>query len=952
MEKYLDITKSIIISSPAGSGKTEKLARRYISLLLGGNEIEKILAITFTEKAAAEMKDRILSILEKEHPDLFLKIREKIPLMRISTIHAFCLKLLKRFSIELGIDPSFNILDEFTSSLIWSESVYEALMEEKESPELFYEMMKDRGIRGWDILYRTLNELHSKRPHPELILKEGHLVEGDEEKKILNLYSRCLKHYLEKKKERHLVDYNDLELLTYEALSKNPEWMNILYSFDEHTDHILVDEFQDTSSLQWKIIDKLTEEWRAGMGSKKESGRTPTIFLVGDEKQSIYLFRGANVSIFHEAREKLSEWLKDEYLFEEIKENYRSLPAITEFVNSLFKRLMQPYIYESWRTRYAPFEATRKGEGRVELILIEGNESTKESREKEASILAKRIQSLVGNYEIYDGDKKRACLYSDMAILLRRRTHLSLLEDALRIYKIPFVIVKGIGFYDEPEVAFLRELISFLVDPKDDYSLFCILRSPLFNIDYDTLFRLIDKKGEVSLYEKLKNSIPLNLSLLEDKKNRFVTHNLYKAYNLISEWIEKIRTLPLSILLEEILSETDGWQYFWERQRHVNIKKFIKIIEQYDASGLSILEIREKLISARQGEEAKANINTEGMNAVKIMTVHAAKGLEFPIVFLPSLDEENTPKSKSIVIDEEDGRIFFGYEEDSNARKKRELFQRRKEKEIEEEKRLFYVSATRARDFLCMIASQKQDKRPKNCRLSYILENLEYLQSLKIMNEAELNNLYSTSNTKSIISEETSKNLMKGPIYTKPIPYEPEFKWRDVTEEIADIRVKHGHDWVLLGKVFHQLFEEISRGLLNLNILERRAWVLLKSEIFVEDKLDNYIKIIKSDFKKLSDSGYLEDIILSRKDSFVELPFIYQKGKTIFRGRIDRIILKNNIAYIYDYKTFPVEEKELPELKERYRFQMDIYKEAVEDILKLRTKSYLLFTHLPLLMEL
>jgi ATP-dependent helicase/nuclease subunit A len=120
MEKYLDITKSVIISSPAGSGKTEKLARRYVSLLLGGSEIEKILAITFTEKAAAEMKERILKILEKENPDMFLKVREKMPLMRISTIHAFCLKLLKRFSLELGLDPSLEVIDEFNASILWS----------------------------------------------------------------------------------------------------------------------------------------------------------------------------------------------------------------------------------------------------------------------------------------------------------------------------------------------------------------------------------------------------------------------------------------------------------------------------------------------------------------------------------------------------------------------------------------------------------------------------------------------------------------------------------------------------------------------------------------------------------------------------------------------------------------------------------------------------------------
>ncbi|NWF53005.1 MAG: UvrD-helicase domain-containing protein [Nitrospirae bacterium] len=949
MEKYLDITKSVIISSPAGSGKTEKLARRYISLLLGGSEIEKILAITFTEKAAAEMKDRILSIIEKEHPDLFLKIREKMPLMRISTIHAFCLKLLKRFSMELGIDPSLDVLDEFAASLLWSESVYEALIEEKDNPELFYEMMKTRGIRGWDILYRTLNELHSKRPHPELIIKEGHPVDGDEEKRILNLYSRCLKHYSEKKKERHLVDYDDLELLAYEALNSNPDWMNILYSFDEHTDHILIDEFQDISSLQWKIIDKLTEEWRSGRGSKRESGKTPTVFLVGDEKQSIYLFRGANVSLFHEAKKRLSVWLGDEYLFEEIKENYRSLPAITEFVNSLFKRLMQPSEFESWRTRYAHFVATRQGDGHVELILLDSCENTKDSREKEASILVKRIQSLVNKYEIYDEDKIRSCIYGDMAILLRRRTHLSILEDALRRHNIPFVILKGIGFYDEPEVALLRELLSFLIDTKDDFSLFCILRSPLFNIDYKTLFNIIDNKVGISLFEKLQNTIPLNPTLIKDEEEDIMAHRLYKAYNLISRWIERIESLPLAVLLEEILSDTNGWQYFWEKQRYVNIKKFLRLIEQFDSRGLSLLEIREKLIKARQGEEPKANINTEGMNAVKIMTVHAAKGLEFPIVFLPSLEEDNTPKSKSIVIDEEDGSIFIAYEEDSNKRKKREIFQKRKEKEIEEEKRLFYVSVTRAKDFLCMLGSQKKDEKPTG-RLAYIVENLEHISSLKVINESELNNFYSVSASKSIIPEESSEHYVSGPLYTKPLLYEPRLKWKDVTEEI-DIKAKHGHDWILLGKVFHKLFEEISMGMLDTDRIEKRARTLLRLEKYDKNGLNNIINIIKSDFDKLSESGYIKDIISFRKDSYVELPFIYQKGKTIFRGRIDRIILKDNIAYIYDYKTYPVEKRELSDLKEKYRFQMEIYREAIEKLLKLKAKSFLFFTHIPLIVE-
>jgi ATP-dependent helicase/nuclease subunit A len=946
MEKYLDITKSVIISSPAGSGKTEKLARRYVNLLLDGSEIERILAITFTEKAAAEMKERILSILEKENPDIFLKVREKMPLMRISTIHAFCLKLLKRFSIELGLDPSLEVMDEFNAAILWSESVYESLMEEKNRPDLFFDMMKERGIKGWDSLFRILNELHSRRPQPDLMLKEKHPVDGEEEKKILELYSRCLKHYTDKKLERHLIDFDDIELLTYEALIKNPEWQNILHSFDEHTDHILVDEFQDTSSLQWKIIDKLTEEWRSGFGAKRDSGKIPTIFLVGDEKQSIYLFRGANVSVFQDAKERFSEWLGKEYYFEEIKENYRSLPEIVNFTNSIFKRLMLPTMYESWRTRYTPFQATREGNGHVELILIESDGSTKKRREQEASAISKRIQSLINQHEVWDGETKRPCKYGDMAILLRKRTHLSIFEDALRKNGIPFIVLKGIGFYDEPEVALLKELLSFIIDPSDDYSLFCLLRSPLFCIDYNTLYNLIDKGR--SSKQRPKGTIPL-IEKIRTIKNKKVN----EAFNLVSGWVERSAYTPLAMLLEDALSETKGWQYYWEEQRRVNIKKFLGLIEQYESLGFSCLDIREKLIKARFGEEAKANINTEGMNAVKIMTVHAAKGLQFPVVFLPSLDEDNVPRSSSIVIEEEGERIFLAYEEDSNKRKKIRHFMKRKEKELEEEKRLFYVAVTRARDFLCMLGAPRKEKQHSG-RLAYITENLEHLHFLKVINESDVEKLYAFSHSLPV-APYSPEPFLSEPIYTEPVSYEPLFKWRDVTEDL-DIRIKHGEDWILLGRVFHVLFENLAKGIIRPDEIDSRALILLRNEIYNRKDRERLMDIIKKDFGKLELSGYLRDVILPpQTDSstlcYTEFPFILQKGSTIFKGRIDRIIIRGGTAKIYDYKTFPVKEKELPELVDKYRFQMDIYKSAAEKILSVKTKGYLLFTHIPLSIE-
>ena len=943
MNSYLDTQKSVIISSPAGSGKTEKLARRYISLLLDGSEIEKILCITFTEKAAAEMKERIFNILERENPELFSKIKEKMPLMRISTIHAFCLKLLKRFSIELGVDPSLDVMDEFEASLLWSEAVYECVMEEKDKPALFFDMMKDRGIKGWDKVFSILNTLYGKRPVSELLLKREYSVENGEEKRILELYSKCLEQYKNKKLERHLLDFDDLEIMTYEALASHPEWQNILYSFDEHTDHILVDEFQDTNSIQWQIIDKLTEEWRSGLGSKRSKGKTPTIFLVGDDKQSIYLFRGANAGVFEEAKSRLSEWLGNEYHFEKAKENFRSLPAIINFTNALFEKLMPPALHETWRTRYAPFEATRKGEGRVELALAEAGDNIKKSRIKEASVLAKRIKSLAGIYEISDGDKKRPCAFGDMAVLLRKRTHLSLFESALRKEHIPFIVVKGIGFYDEPEVALLRELLSFIIDPHDDYSLFCALRSPLFGIDYETLLNLITENNQ-PLINKLQAELELS-----------------GIFRMLHSWIEKTKNTPLAIILEEALTETEGWKHYREKQRQANIKKFIKLIESYESAGFSGLEIREKLIKARDGDEPKANINTEGMNAVKIMTIHAAKGLQFPMVFLPSLDEADTPRSSSIVIDEEGSRISIAYEEDSAKRKNIAGFARRKEKELEEGKRLFYVAVTRARDFLCMLGALNKEKSPAG-RLAYLTENFDILKNgrinsrtdfFEILAEAEIEKLYSASlpSRPDMIGVLHAQRLTaQEHVFTEPLPFTTDVKWRDVTEDL-DIRMTHGEEWVILGRIFHRLFEELSKGILMPEGVNERTLSLLKNEFLSDEDIQKLSSIVLTDFQSLKINGHLNNIILPRGNSFAELPFILQKGNTVFRGRIDRVIIENNTAVIYDYKTFPIKDEDMPLLSEKYRFQMDIYKEAAGKILSLKTKAYLLFTHRGLLAE-
>lgn len=996
-ESYLDITKSVLISSPAGSGKTEKLSRRYIALLQNGSDVERILAITFTEKAAAEMKERILNILKEEDPDTFSKVREKMPRMRISTIHSFCLKLLKRFSIELGIDPSLEVMDSFNADILWSEAIYESLLKDGLSEErLFYEIIRDKGVKGWNKLYNILQELHAKRPNIELGIRDTEIgfevqsvqggsafrISGKEPshiEKMITLYSKCLERYRRKKLERHSLDYDDLELLAYEAISKNPEWQNILFSFDEHTDHILVDEFQDTSSLQWKIIDKLTEEWRSGMGYKRDSGVKPSLFLVGDDKQSIYSFRGANVSIFKNARRHLSEWLGEEYHFVVAKENYRSLPAIVNFANALFEKLMPVGLFDDWRVEYAPFDATRRStsgaEGNVELLLLEGYGTVRDARKIEATTIARRIKEFYGRYDIYDGKAARACNYGDIAVLLRSRTHLSFFEEALRKEDIPFVVVKGIGFYHTPEVAILKNLLFFLIDPGDDYSLFNILRSPLFGMDHGALFKIIQETvDDNSSYGRLFTT--LNFLVQEGTDEGLSQGNLWEKDSIasdkerlksivssINDWLERSKNVPYSIMLEEVLNDSGAWQYFYERQRYLNAKKFIHLIEGMESEGFTDLEIRENLIKAStRADEPKANVNTEGMDAVRLMTIHASKGLQFPMVFLPCLDEENKARSSTpVVMDEESGRIVVGYEDDSEIRKTIPLFQRHKEKIQEEEKRLFYVGVTRAMDYLCMSGVLRKDKfSGKLAHLSEAfnintdIQNTEtgFLKIKRInVKDTGMHNSSPQAPRHSTVSSESS--LQNEIIFIEPIDrdYKPLSVWFDVTEEIDSIRRKHGDDWVILGRAFHRLFDGLSISTITPDTIEEKILFILRNETMPDRAISAMREIMMSDVQRLKERGYLQEIILPQENSYSELPFILQRGDRIYRGRIDRVIVKDGIAFIYDYKTYPVSEAEIRELKEKYSFQMKIYREATEKLFSIKTRAYLFFTHESMMVE-
>jgi len=926
-----DTGKSIFISSPAGSGKTESLARRYISLLKNNVPLERILAITFTDKASAEMKERILRILKQEEPEIYREVFEKSYRMRISTIHSFCLKLLKRFALDLDIDPSLNVCDDFISKILWDESIYSVLYSE-DGQQIFKTLLSEfsEGVKNFGKVKELIDSLFYKRPLVDLILEDT--LECDENELILSAFKFCLDEYNKRKKSLRIIDFADIELLAYKSITQNPEWANILFAFDEQTDHILVDEFQDTSRIQWMIIYKLTEEWRAGIGKKRAEGLKPTIFLVGDDKQSIYGFRGADVEVFSEAKEELKNWLQDEFQYIELEKNYRSVPEIVNFVNELFSKIMQGDLINRWKTNYIHFKPDRIAKGSVELLILEGELNTEQGRKYEAELIADKILTIKDKLKIHDCSGDRLCNFSDIAILLRSRTHLEKLEHALRKRKIPFTVVKGSGFFKTPEVNILKYLVFCLIEPEDEYSL-CMVLSTVLKLSWEDIYELYKQKNNKNLWYVLS------------EKHKGI-------YSTINKWIETAKQKSFSSTIEEILTETKLWSYFAEPQRYMNAKKFISIIGEIESKGEPPLIMRERVLRLTEKDEAKANVDSYALDSVKILTIHAAKGLQFPVVFIPCLDEENR-KTHKVIIHQKEGSFKISFSENEEIRKIQ------KQKDIEEEKRLFYVATTRAMDHLFMSGFIKNDEQLKG-RLKFIndafnlTENIHLpfnLKKISITSENDLNEILQNQDFMNEFDYTKKFSHSEYFIFPQKVPDLKCISWHDVTEEIEEIKRKHTLEWDAVGQVLHTTFDAISRSQVSLNEIEQFIESITKNEILLPEKQKQIQSLAIQEIEKLKKSPYFYKIIAPRENSFSEIPFIIEIEGKVYSGRIDRIIIENNIAHLYDYKTYPVSEKEIKKLKEAYIEQLNIYRLATEKLFRIQVKAYILFSYIPVIIE-
>jgi len=1070
MSKAADTGKSVHLSASAGSGKTRALKDRYLALLdvLDGRglNIDQAVAITFTDKAAAEIKERVMSDL----PEAMLKkiIRGRQDL-HISTIHSFCMNLLKRYPLEAGLPPDFGVLDARDQAYKIQKAVEDALEESDQDPAImaplrdftadelvamteFLISIRSRLMRleidagGTDGLFRSVRrgmgveraeaemrslitnaEWRTSLVQMESILRSQsglyddsmareHLLLADakdanaalkfseplspiyftaageprknpyiskkaysggsrldyertffdiqamlerfrtlharvraglEAISLLRIFRRAGDNYQNSKLREGLLDFDDLEIYAY-GLLKGMESPDILYWLDRKVLHFLVDEFQDTSDIQWAILNKLTEEIFAGQGADKRM--PPTLFVVGDEKQSIYRFREANYRLIEDVRQKMEKYLPPgsrEILT--LDRNFRSTPEVIETVNRVFATL--------WKEAYKPSAVVRKEhEGIVRLVeIVPFSQGEKPSGLTEAGILAQEIRNVVANKTlVYEkkGDAwiERPAGYGDCAILIQSRTKLKDYEAALKSEYIPYRVVGGIGFYEEDEIQALMNMLFFLWNHDDKLALASALKSPLFGLTDKDILDLM--QNDMNIVDALKNRRPGD-------------------WGLLYSWMNIAGLVPLPVLIHKIVNETGAYVRFGRQspQAIFNIDKLLDTAREFDRRGYTTLQdFVEWVKNIRQTEqrEATADMNLPGFHgSVSILTVHKAKGLEYPIVFLPGMNQQ--PRSLSsgplAIIEDADGQVRMAIR-DAVSPVYDELWNREYDELLREHQRLFYVAMTRSRDHLVMIGTLNEGKTPikQNSWLDYLRRAIP-MPGTNSNDSAPRVLHYAYPAWQAHVLPVAAHAGHPSP--HQDIKKECEMDVNAVLDNLSPVRRSESPEWmkttdfiaqskeesiemlfmqaeiravspVTRGSVLHRCLEQFTKtGGYDIGriIAEYPGIPALDSEA-----RQSFIEEIGSVLHAVLSKEEFRWIFERHADAYSELPFLHKKGRALVSGIIDRLVIKEGKGFVIDYKAISIEnDAALAAWKDHYLPQIQIYCEAAKEIFGLRS---------------
>ena len=535
---------------------------------------------------------------------------------------------------------------------------------------------------------------------------------------LSRVFFRVDARYESSKGNGSMLDMDDLLEKSQQLIATDAD---IRHRLAQHYRFALIDEFQDTDPLQWEIIRSLASP-DGQMAADK-------LFIVGDPKQSIYSFRAADVTVFARVRAAIAEanaaheresrpFSDDGEILDAsstqrlgslvMGENFRTLAQPVAFVNALFPPFMQAVPDEPFQVGYDPLVGCRSAdvsEGSVELLLLPPDDSrdSMEAARFEAQLVARRLSHLLaGNdLQVADQDGLRPPEPRDIALLLRRRRNLSAYEDALRACGIPFQVAGGQGFYQRQEIYDLANILRVLCNPGDGIALMGALRSPYFGLSDNALYELTAPDGGPLATHLGDASQRQQLAAADQEAAE-------DAVARLQRWGALRDRVPLVELLHTILEDTGAWGFlcYGERgeQAVANVHKLLDLAREFRGP-LADFVVRLDLLTHEEEQEGEAVLDAD---ALRILTVHASKGLEFPIVVVPDLAARfNFQNSAPALLDAEKGIGLRALDPEQDYKRTssfvRTLINRNaSRRQRAEEKRLLYVACTRARDHLLL----------------------------------------------------------------------------------------------------------------------------------------------------------------------------------------------------------------------------------------------------------
>ncbi|HEX5226035.1 MAG TPA: UvrD-helicase domain-containing protein [Solirubrobacteraceae bacterium] len=693
----------LLLSAAAGSGKTAVLVERFVRAVAHDGILPaRILAITFTERAAGELRSRVRSAL------LELGEREAArdtEAAFVSTFHGFCARLLRTHPLVAGLDPDFRILEEGRAGTL-RELAFEAACAEfleGEDPAAV-DLVAAYGIDDVAAtIERVYAELRSRgQLRPQL---PGAPVGADDELEreaaaTLAMYDRLLglyaSHYERLKRERAAVDFDDLELLAGALLAGRP---GIRAAWSERFELLMVDEFQDTNPRQLAILDALARG---------------NLFTVGDEFQSIYGFRHADVRLFRERRERLAR----DGASLALKRNFRSRPNLLELVNHVygarfegFPALQAGREPDPQAPAGAPIELLLTGIHGWDELAAEvgaGLPWARPWRQAEARMLAQRVAELVEAGEV------RA---REVVVLLRATADIDVFERALAQHGLTTLATVG-TFWSQQQIVDVHMYLRALANPRDEEALYSTLASPLVGCSRDALALLARAARDAGSAWEAALAAGGAEALAQRDRERLVRFCAWLARER-----EEGATRGPSELIERVVEHAGCREHVlclpWGERRLANIHKLLRLARAFEADegrDLRAFVDHVERLRAAVAREPEAPVAGLDPDAVRLMTMHAAKGLEFPVVCVADLGRRPNTSTPVLLVDGERvglrlRRLGEGEAVDTLAFA--ELKEERRRREADEEARVLYVAMTRARDRLLLSGAVPLEKWPE-----------------------------------------------------------------------------------------------------------------------------------------------------------------------------------------------------------------------------------------------